>query len=346
MYVEIPLEKRSALAAELRSMPPRVLELFRVPTDLIPMLDAATATVHDLLDDDDPRQWDQRLADSMHYFEAMDAENKLGARLDAVAKWLENKTAEEQKESVERYMSRFKNGNTPRFLLRLLGSGQYLRLKKAAEKDYALCLLGARRLLRIALPFAQALEDAFSLLSDMERLPILKQPSAEPNYLQTLLKLDEMIDSFLVKRSMDFSGLGYPARSAELSILDVGISDLIRSLQTLLDVDMEAHAAELSDILRRKFRGFEQALANSDDGVGQAATSLIELIDRLLRTAFSREDVLAWVHTPIVPTTLPSRLRRTGRSSPERGHRFSASHTRANHPLTKIDCTTYSRRAS
>lgn len=297
MYTKIPLEKRSALAAELRSMPPRVLALFRIPTDLIPMLDAATATIHDLLNDDDPRQWDQKLADGMHYFEAVDFEDKLEARLDAVAEWLENKTADEQRNAVERYVRRFKNGNIPRFLLRLLGSGRYLRLKNAAEKDYALCLLGARRLLRIALPFAQALEDAFSLLSDKERLPISKTPSAEAAYLQLLLKLDEMIDSFLVKRSMDFSGLGYPARTTELSILDVGIADLIRSLQTLLDVDMETQAAELSDILRRKFRGFEQALNNSDDGVGQAATSLIELIDRLLRTAFSSEEVLEWVST-------------------------------------------------
>lgn len=295
MHIEIPLEKRSALAEVLRSMPARVLRLLRVPTDVIPMMDAATATIHDLLNDDDPRRWEQRLADGMHYFEAVDFEDKLEARLGALAHWLESKTADEQKDTVERYMRRFKNGNIPRFLLRLLGSGRYLRLKNAAEKDYALCLLGARRLLRIALPFAQALEDAFSLLSEKERLPLWKTPSQEAAYLQSLLKMDEMIDSFLSKRSMDFSGLGYPARPAELSILDVGITDLIRSLQNLLDVDMEADAAELSDILRRKFRGFEQALTNSDDGVGQAATSLIELIDRLLRTAFSPEEVLSWV---------------------------------------------------
>lgn len=121
MYDKIPVEKRSALAEELRSMPPRVLELFRIPTDLIPMLDAATAVIHDLLDDDDPRRWDQRLADGMHYFEAVDFEEKLETRLGTVVQWFESKTADEQKDAAERYVRRFKNGNIPRFLLRLLG---------------------------------------------------------------------------------------------------------------------------------------------------------------------------------------------------------------------------------
>lgn len=300
MYDQIPAEKRSALASELRAMPPRVLRAFKVPPETIPLLDALTATVHDLLDDDDPRRWEERLSSSSAYFAAVDPDNQFEARLQHFVRWIGATGEEQLKGRLAGYLSRFKNGSAPEFLKRLLGTKRFANLKQAAEKDWALALLAARRLIRLGLPLAQALEDAFGALSEQERKDFTETPHAQYAYVEVLLHIDSLIDAFLEKREMDFSGLGFPARAAEEAILDIGLGDLIRSLQMFLDTDMETYAAELSDMLLRKFRGFEQALINSDDGVGQAATSLIEMIDRLLRTAYTKSEVLAWVdeHCP------------------------------------------------
>ena len=65
-----------------------------------------------------------------------------------------------------------------------------------------------------------------------------------------------------------------------------------------------AQVASMNDYLSRKLRGARHALEYSDDGVSQAANSLIELIDRLLRESFSHEEVVVWLceNLPHEPT--------------------------------------------
>jgi hypothetical protein len=53
--------------------------------------------------------------------------------------------------------------------------------------------------------------------------------------------------------------------------------------------------AELSDVCVRKMSGARTVLDVSEDGASQAANSLIELIDRLMRMAFTKAEMLAWV---------------------------------------------------
>lgn len=56
--------------------------------------------------------------------------------------------------------------------------------------------------------------------------------------------------------------------------------------------------AKLSDLnarLAAKIAGAEDALRLSADGVSQAAHSMVELIDRILRTAFTEQAVLDWI---------------------------------------------------
>lgn len=54
-------------------------------------------------------------------------------------------------------------------------------------------------------------------------------------------------------------------------------------------------AEQLGSIVTRKMKGARDAVALSADPVSQAANSLIELIDRLLRAAFTDQEVLDWI---------------------------------------------------
>ncbi|MCR2801330.1 hypothetical protein QNO21_08430 [Microbacterium sp. zg-Y818] len=295
-----PRTPGSALAAELRMMPRSVLSAFRVPPRTPEFLDAIVATLHDLLATSDSRSLAERLEVLPKRFEGLMPGADLDSELRKLETWFETAGQDSLKADVERYARRFKNGSAPRFLRRLLGADRFLRLQQACEEDWALCLLAVRRALRATLPLAQALEDAVIPLTGEERDGFIKATASESVFLGFILKTDDLIEAFLNKRSMAFAGLGYPVRDGETATLDVDMIQLMEMLRLVLDVEMEARTSELSDTLRRKFRGFDQALNNSDDGVGQAATSLIELIDRLLRTAFSTNEVLAWVlaHRP------------------------------------------------
>ena len=53
--------------------------------------------------------------------------------------------------------------------------------------------------------------------------------------------------------------------------------------------------AELNSKLASKISGAQDALKGSADGVSQAAHSLVELIDRILRTAFPDGAVISWI---------------------------------------------------
>ncbi|WP_223695371.1 hypothetical protein [Leifsonia poae] len=270
-------------------MPVRVRRLFGLPPLALDLLDAAAATVYDLLDETD-RTWDDRLAQLPVRFERLFPDGVPEGRLD----WL-NLPQEEIEQKVKESFGRLNNPNTRRFLNRLLGSKTFNRLTVAFNQDWALFLLGTRRLLRSFMPVAQALQDAAGPLSDKERANLGGFSDAQTVLLDAVLKLDHAVGGFFDKRDIDLQKMGFPVRDAEARTLDVGVDELIDVMRTMLDVETQRRAQELSDVLFRKLRGFEQALAASDDGVSQAANSLVEFIDRLLRTAFDEADVLEWI---------------------------------------------------
>jgi hypothetical protein len=274
----------------MRLIPLAVRQKFQVPDRAPDFLDALIATLHEVLADDD-RTWPERLGSIPDRFEKL----LPGGEFSKIDHWLAY-DEDALKDRIEKYAARFKNGSAKRFLKQLLGSKRFLRLEQAFNEDWALCLLGLRRLLRGALPLFQALEDAAALLSDTERSAYASVGS-EGAFLRVAMQMDELISAFLEKREMNFTGLHFPARTEEDLRLDVDIDALMEMLHIVLDVEMETRASELSETIRRKYRGFEQALANSDDGVGQAATSLIEMIDRMLRTACTTGEVLEWIQT-------------------------------------------------
>ena len=78
------------------------------------------------------------------------------------------------------------------------------------------------------------------------------------------------------------------------------VQALLPSLRMVVSDRARVLADELGSMVSRKIRGAMDAITSSADPVSQAANSLIELIDRLLRTAFTEDEVLTWIaeHRP------------------------------------------------
>ncbi|HET6299998.1 hypothetical protein [Microbacterium sp.] len=262
-----------------------------MPDFALDVMDAVVESLHDVLDTDGSRSWEHRLEALASRFQAIFPGNDVDQLLEKLARFTES----DIKAVIDPYVARFKNGSAKTFLHRLMGSGGYSRLVSGWEADWALCLLALRRLMRAILPLVQALEDAAVPLNDREREGFASSSSANFVLIGMLLKMDSTIESYMERRELSFSELGFPARPDESSALSTGLHDLVDALRMVLDVEAELRASELSDVLVRKLRGFEQALESSEDGIAQAASSLVEFVDRLLRTAFTPEEVLAWV---------------------------------------------------
>jgi hypothetical protein len=73
------------------------------------------------------------------------------------------------------------------------------------------------------------------------------------------------------------------------------IAGLTAGLRGRISGQSRALVKDLNDTLDRKLRGASDALAFSADSNSQAANSLIEFIDRLLRKTYTDDEVMAWL---------------------------------------------------
>ncbi|WP_166999011.1 hypothetical protein [Paramicrobacterium fandaimingii] len=286
-------EQKSALAAELRTIPINVRRALGIPNIVPDALDIAILTLHEILDESTDGSWESRLGRLPERIEWLFPN---GFPADKIAH-LSNMSETAMTAELDRHFARFKNGSAQRFLNRLLGTKEFHRLEMAFETDWALILVGFRRLLRAVMPVAQALEDAAFPLSKSELKALAILSESETVYLRLTLQLDQMIGAYFEHRDMSLKGMGFPVRASEEITPSVDLDQLVATMRGLLDLEAERRAGELSEVLLRKLRGFEQALDNSEDGVSQAASSLVEFIDRLLRTAFTRDEILQWTST-------------------------------------------------
>ena len=59
--------------------------------------------------------------------------------------------------------------------------------------------------------------------------------------------------------------------------------------------ELEQELIDFDNSFLRKLRGAQDALEHSSDPVSQSANSIVELVDRILRTAFGKDEVVDWI---------------------------------------------------
>lgn len=283
--VALSLSGRSELANELATLEPQVRELLGLPDALVLTLDVVIAAARLLLDDSDPRPWHERLDDL----------SVLAAQLAPDADRLLDEVraiASDPSALVQRLRSR----DAQRFVHRLVGEARFNRLRSAMKADGAVIVLGVRRAMRSLMPLALALDDCVAFLTPGQVATLEGFGKFGDSLLRMVVAADASLDKVL--------DLGLPfheltLREGELEPLtndiSAGIDEIADHLHEVLEGRSSEVLLELSTRLSRKVQGARDALETSADGVSQAANSLVEFVDRLLREAFAEEDVMGWV---------------------------------------------------
>lgn len=280
-------ELRSALARELYRIPPGIRRRFGVPDIAIPIIEVVVQLTHSVLETGDWTAVESKLKELEPRLESFALSLPGDARIKAWARWATCFGPD----YAQRYVKRFGTGKG--FLLRLLGAAHYHRLGRALAEDGAILLLAARRLMRYFMPFATALDDVAAVLPQSKKSTFKGLADQAQPYLSMFYSLDQKIDELIASKNVPFVDL--PFREDEQRALDIGVDILTTMLRESIEAETLSSADDLSDILGRKLRGFADALKQSADGVSQAANSIVEFIDRLLRTAFSEGEVMTWV---------------------------------------------------
>jgi hypothetical protein len=274
----------SALAHELLRLRPAQRELLGIQQAAILLWNAIVSCAAALTDDADARPWQERL-DALF----TGAPEELSeVNLAQVVDYLNAGVADD----IARWSEELKRIGLRRFLERMLGAGAYYRLRVALQKDSLIVTIALRRAARALMPVSVAFDDLMSVLppTQLSKVPSL---TGAPNALLSLfLQLDAALE-----RAMEFgaptSTVVEGSSDGGLNVEDLGV--LAAQLREIVSGRSRESVTKLSAALGRKIKGARDALDYSADAIAQCANSLIELIDRLLRAAFTDEDVLDWL---------------------------------------------------
>ena len=138
---------------------------------------------------------------------------------------------------------------------------------------------------------AVALDDCIVFLTRNQMKTIGGVDLLERSALNIAYEIDAQIDRIL---DHDLPLKDVPMRDVEARGYQIDVETLATQVRPLVSGISQDKISEVSAALSRKMSGARQALATSDDGASQAANSLIEFIDRLLRQAFGDAFVLEW----------------------------------------------------
>jgi len=281
-----PSASGSYLVDAARALPARTRSQMGLSDTLLAFAEVVVVGVRSVVDDDDYRSVEEKVLALQPRLEELD--------LVAIEAWMDQlaaKDADDIKKLMGPWIARFTKPGGRRFLLRLTGSQHYARLKQAAQLDGAILAVAVRRGMRTFLPLAAALDDLALMLKPEELERFEGFSAVEHVGLRMLSEVDGLLEK-VFKWDLPLADL--PLRADERSPLEMDMPKLAEKLRPLVSAASLERVEGLSEALHRKLRGASYALENSPDGVSQAANSLVEFIDRLVREAFTPREILAW----------------------------------------------------
>ncbi|GAB2988714.1 hypothetical protein GCM10023080_062910 [Streptomyces pseudoechinosporeus] len=273
---------QSRFAACTRTLDPGLLETLRISESAVLLMEAFVSLCKALTNDSDLRPWQERVEDCFSEV----TEERLKEMVQAFVDECEG-------EQLQRWAERFKNQNYSSFAERLLGAATYKRLIDSLKQDGAVVALAVRRGVRALTPFVVAWNDAVKISSQNQLKDVQPANILAVNAVEMLVSLDDFLgEKVIAALPMEVTS----AKESDLATLaPEGVDDLVASFRSMVAEASVKRVERRNSPLVRKIRGARDALRFSEDGVSQAANSLIELLDRIMRESFKPAEVLAWV---------------------------------------------------
>ncbi|MFF4331157.1 hypothetical protein ACFYZT_32210 [Streptomyces sp. NPDC001591] len=275
--------RRSRIAEFLRQLDPEVRTALHFDDAAIIGADLLISMCRALMDTSSDQPWQDRVESTFEEFDLSDVETGIDHILAQI----------QDKDMAISWLNSFKGLNYRAFALRLLGAGDFRRLVDALKEDGAIVALAVRRGLRGLMPFAVAWSDAVSNMTENQRKAVSKTDILGLEVVKMVIMADEAFG----KKFVSTLPMQLTAATAD-DLVGWRPDDMTEIVTNIRHRVVESSAKRLereNSQLVRKIRGAKDALTHSEDGISQAANSLIELIDRIMREAFTKEEVLAWV---------------------------------------------------
>ncbi|WP_369162367.1 hypothetical protein [Streptomyces sp. R02] len=273
---------QSSIATFTRTLEPSLLAALRIDESVVLVVETLVSLCSALTNSADRRPWHERIEDCFANINDEDLQKILIAF-----------TEEFQGDKPKNWIENFKNENYKSFVERLLGSARYRLLVNAVKEDCAVIALAFRRGIRAFMPFAVAWSDALSLMSKEQLKAANRADVLAINAVEMVISIDDFLGEKV------FSSLPMEVTAATSRDLAVwapdGPDNLVPQFRALVTEASAKRVERANSPLVRKIRGARDALRYSEDGVSQAANSLIELLDRIMREAFPPTEVLLWV---------------------------------------------------
>lgn len=258
---------------------PRLLSALKMEPVVLQFTDVVVTVCSVLTNEQDSRPWQDRLEDA---FQELDPD------VDAVVGGLETFARDETRVAVEAWVRKVRRVGYQAYARRLLGTAEYERLERALREDAAVVALAVRRGVRAAMPFVVAFEDGLEVMTKEQLAQVRAVNLLGLNIGQLMHKLDSAIGEHVLPV--------LPMEAVPTSDDDfLGLEHFADDVRARVTSSATLHLTRVNEPLVRKLAGARDALKYSADGVSQAASSLIELIDRVLRESADESQVLEWI---------------------------------------------------
>lgn len=193
------------------------------------------------------------------------------------------------KDGITTLVTRLTNPVNRKALQRQIGASRFHQLARAFDEDARVFLTAARVGVEYIRPWTIAMDDALAVLSPSQ-IQAAHIPAVS-SFFGAVMQLLAGLDYTLAQES----GIRRIPQEQALLVSEQELVDATEQLREIIRGQANDDLSELSKVLERKLNGARDALEHSADGVSQAANSLVELIDRFARQAFSEAEVMAWL---------------------------------------------------